>query len=88
MHRLIASTFDLVAITISLVAGAVIGVIAGLQSGGIRIEAIIISMAVIALAFLSLTRLLQPPKVILTNPDGSRRHRSARAPSSPQIIRR
>lgn len=88
MHRLIASTFDLVALTIALVAGAVIGVIAGLQTGGIRIEAIIIVAAVIALAVMSLTRLLQPPKVILTNADGSRRHRSARLPSSPPFIRR
>lgn len=88
MHRLIASTFDLVAITIALTAGAVIGVIAGLQHGGIRIEAIIIGFLVIGLAIVSLTRLLQPPKIILTGPDGSRRHRSARPPSSPQIIRR
>lgn len=88
MHRLIASTFDLVALSIALVTGAVIGVIAGLQSGGIRIEAIVIVMVVIGLAVVSLTRLLQPPKVILTGPDGSRHHRSARLPSSPPIIRR
>ena len=88
MHRLIASTFDLVALSIALVAGAVIGVIAGLQTGGIRIEAIIIVTVVIGLAVMSLGRLLQPPRVILTGPDGSRRHRSARLPSSPPIIRR
>lgn len=88
MHRLIASTFDLVAITIALVAGAVIGVIAGLQQGGIRIEAVIIGLMVITLAVVSLTRLLQPPRVILTAADGSRRHRSARPPSSPPFIRR
>lgn len=88
MHRLIASTFDLIAMSIALTAGAVIGVIAGLQTGGIRIEAIIISITVIGLAILSLTRLLQPPRIILTAPDGSRRHRSARPPSSPPIIRR
>lgn len=88
MHRLIASTFDLVALSIALVAGAVIGVIGGLQTGGIRIEAIIIVTAVIALAVVSLTKLLQPPKVILTSPDGSKRHRSARPPSCPPIIRR
>ncbi|MGE0401078.1 MAG: hypothetical protein AB7T06_30490 [Kofleriaceae bacterium] len=88
MHRLIASTFDLVALSIALVAGAVIGIIAGLQSGGIRIEAIIISIAVIGLAIVSLSRLLQPPRIILTAPDGSRRHRSARPPSAPPFIRR
>ncbi len=88
MHRLIASTFDLVALAIALVAGAVIGVIAGLQSGGIRIEAVIIVLTVIMLAVVSLTKLLQPPKVILTGPDGSRRHRSARPPSNPPFIRR
>lgn len=88
MHRLIASSFDLVALTIALVAGAVVGVIAGLQSGGIRIEAIVISGTVILLAVMSLTKLLQPPRVILTAPDGSRRHRSARAPSAPPFIRR
>ncbi len=84
MHRLIASTFDLLALTIALVAGAVIGVIAGLQTGGIRIEAIVIVGAVIALAVVSLTRLLQPPKVILTAADGSSRHRSARPPTTPR----
>lgn len=88
MHRLIASTFDLVALAIALVAGAVIGVIAGLQSGGIRIEAVIIVLTVIMLAVVSLTKLLQPPKVILTGPDGSRHHRSARPPSNPPFIRR
>lgn len=88
MHRLIASTFDLVAMSIALIAGAVIGVIAGLQTEGIRIEAIIISILVIGLAIVSLSRLLQPPRIILTAPDGSRRHRSARLPSSPPIIRR
>lgn len=88
MHRLIASTFDLVALAIALVAGAVIGVIAGLQTSGIRIEGIIIISIVILLAGVSLTKLLHPPRVILTNPDGSRRHRSSRAPSTPSIIRR
>jgi ribose/xylose/arabinose/galactoside ABC-type transport system permease subunit len=74
MHRLIASTFDLVAITIALVAGAVIGVIAGLQHGGIRIEAVIIVLTVITLAIGSLAKLLQPAKV--------------RAASNPPFIRR
>ena len=84
MHRLIASTFDLVALSIALVAGAVIGVIAGLQTGGIRIEAIIIVTTVIGLAVVSLTRLLQPAKVILTAADGSKHHRSARPPTYPR----
>lgn len=88
MHRLIASTFDLVALAIALVTGAVVGVIAGLQTGGIRIEAVVISLTVITLAVVSLSKLLQPPRVILTAADGSRRHRSARAPSTPPIIRR
>jgi ABC-type uncharacterized transport system permease subunit len=87
MHRLIASTFDLVALSIAMVAGAVIGVIAGLQTNGIRIEGIIIVLMVITLAVVSLTRLLHPPKVILTNADGSRRHRSARPPSNTPFIR-
>ena len=87
MHRLIASTFDLVALSIAMVTGAVIGVIGGLQTNGIRIEGIIIILMVITLAVVSLTRLLHPPKVILTAADGSRRHRSARPPSTPPIIR-